>query len=262
MPPSPASLPIRPFLGLRFVDADLDAVAASLAERPAEAPFGYVVTPNADHLIRLDRDPSLAALYRQALLRLLDSRVVGGLARVVGLPPPPVVTGSDLSAQLLRAHVGAEERVTIVGLAPGLVPALAARCGLARLAHFDPPQGFDRDPGAFAATVEFVLTHPARFTFLAVGSPRQERLAAAIQATGRAKGTGLCIGASLEFLAGSRRRAPVWMQHAGLEWLHRLASDPRRLARRYLWDGPAIVPLLWRARREAEGRLLPAAPSH
>ena len=116
---------------------------------------------------------------------------------------------------------------------------LVARCGLAPPAHYDPPHGFERDPAALRTTVEFVLAHPARFVFLAVGSPRQEMLAAAIQATGRATGIGLCIGASLEFIAGAQPRAPVWMQRAGLEWLHRLGRDPRRLARRYLIDCPA-----------------------
>ena len=92
------------------------------------------------------------------------------------------------------------------------------------------------------------MAHPARFIFLAVGSPRQEMLAAAIQATGRATGIGLCIGASLEFIAGAQPRAPAWMQRTGLEWLHRLGRDPRRLARRYLIDSPAILPMLLRER--------------
>ena len=85
---------------------------------------------------------------------------------------------------------------------------LIARLGLAPPAHYDPPAGFDQDPAAFAAAVDFVRTHPARLVFLAVGSPRQERLAAAIAAAGDATGTALCIGASLDFLAGARRRAP------------------------------------------------------
>ena len=82
-------------------------------------------------------------------------------------------------------------------------------------AHYDPPMGFERDPVAFAATVAFVRDNPARFVFLAVGSPRQEYLAAAIGAAGGATGTGLCIGASLEFLAGARRRAPRFMRRIG-----------------------------------------------
>jgi N-acetylglucosaminyldiphosphoundecaprenol N-acetyl-beta-D-mannosaminyltransferase len=97
--------------------------------------------------------------------------------------------------------------------------------------------------------VEFVLANPARFVFFAVGSPRQEILAAAVQATGRATGTGFCVGASLDFLAGAVPRAPAWMQQGGLEWLYRLLSDPRRLARRYLLDNPPVFGLLMRERR-------------
>ncbi len=235
-------------LGLEFADLDAAAAAELLVSRPASEPFGYVTTPNADHLVRLHRRPELRPLYQNAMLRLLDSRAVALAARLVGLPTPPVAPGSDLTALLLRRYLAPGERLTIVGLAPRWLPALVARCGLASPAHCDPPHGFERDPAAFLSVVDFVLAHPARFVFLAVGSPRQEMLAAAIQQTGCANGTGLCIGASLEFIAGAQPRAPGWMQRAGLEWLHRLSRDPARLARRYLIDSPPILPLLLRER--------------
>lgn len=251
-------------LGLDFTDLGAEDAAAFIAARPAGAPFGYVVTPNADHFVRLDRDPSLRPLYENAAVRLLDSRVVAGVARAFGLRPPSVATGSDVTAALLRPG----EKITIVGLDPAFLPALVARCGLAPPAHHNPPMGFEHDPAAFKAAVDFTIAHPARFIFLAVGSPRQEMLAAAIAATGQATGTGLCIGAALEFLAGARRRAPVWMQRAGLEWLARGIADPWRLGRRYLWDCPAVLSLLWRARKttssprvpSASARLPPAGP--
>ena len=242
-------MPIR-LLGLDFAATDLTETMDHLFDRPIDAPFGYVVTPNADHLVRLCGDPDLARVYDAAWLRVLDSRVVAGLASLCGLPVPPVLPGSDLSAHLLSLLRG--QRVTIIGLAPAFLPRLVDRFGLADPAHFDPPMNFDRDPAAFAATVQFALRNPARFTFLAVGSPRQEHLAAAIAATEGARGIGLCVGASLDFLSGARRRAPIWMRNLGLEWLHRLAVEPRRLARRYLVDSPAIIPLLLRERAERE----------
>jgi exopolysaccharide biosynthesis WecB/TagA/CpsF family protein len=235
-------------LGLDFADLDAAGAAALLADRPRDARFAYVVTPNADHLVRLARRPELAAAYRSAGLCLLDSRVVARVARLLGLPVPRVTVGSDLTAHLLRQHVRAGEAVTIIGLQPAWLPALVARCGLVPPAHYNPPMGFAADRAAFAATVDFVLAHPARFIFLAVGSPQQELLAATIAATGRATGVGLCIGASLEFLAGAARRAPAWMQAAGLEWLFRLGCEPRRLWRRYLLDSPAVLWLLLRSR--------------
>ncbi len=234
----------RRLLGLSFADLDAAGAAAAIAARPAEAPFAYVVTPNADHLVRLAREAELLPLYGTAWMRLLDSRVVGLVAWVLGMRPPRVATGSDVTAALLRPG----ETITVIGLDAAHVPALIARTGLAGIAHHNPPMGFENDPAAFGAAVAFVVAHPARYVFLAVGSPRQERLAAAIVATGRATGTGLCIGAALEFVAGARRRAPRWMQRAALEWLARLTAEPRRLWRRYLIDCPVVLRLLWRAR--------------
>jgi exopolysaccharide biosynthesis WecB/TagA/CpsF family protein len=236
-------------LGLDFADLDTSAAAALIAQQPAAAPFRYVVTPNADHLARLARHPALARAYQDAWLRLLDSRVVARAARLLGLAVPKVSPGSDLTAQLLGMHVLPDEAVTIIGLRPVWLPALIRRYGLGRVVHHDPPMGFEHDAAAFGTVIKFVIANPARFIFLAVGSPRQERLAAAIAATGQASGIGLCVGASLDFLTGALPRAPVWMQRCGLEWLQRLASDPRRLARRYLLEDPAVFALLlqeWR----------------
>ena len=233
-------------LGLDFADMDVSEAAAFLTARPASQPFGYVITPNADHLVRLHRRRELTPLYAAALLCLLDSRVVCRAARLFGLRAPRVAPGSDLTAHLLR-HLHPGERITIVGLRPDRLAALIARYRLSAPAHINPPFGFEHDPAALQEVVDFVLAHPARFVFLAVGSPRQEILAAAIAATGRASGVGLCIGAGLEFLSGAAPRAPIWLQRVGLEWLHRLAHDPLRLARRYLLDCPVIFPLLWRA---------------
>jgi N-acetylglucosaminyldiphosphoundecaprenol N-acetyl-beta-D-mannosaminyltransferase len=237
-----------PLLGLEFADLTLAEAASCIAERAEDAPFGYVVTPNADHLVRLSRDPRLGAIYRDHALCVLDSRVVAGLGRLLGLVVPRVVTGSDLTAHLLAQHLRPGERITIVGLSPEHLPVLVARCGLAPPAHFNPGIGFDLDPDAFNAAVAFVQQNPTRFVFFAVGSPRQEFLAAAIRARGGATGTGLCIGASLEFLAGARLRAPRFMRRMGLEWLFRLVTNPRRLFRRYLIDSPVIIALLFKQR--------------
>ena len=235
-------------LGLDFADLDAAEAAARIAARPASAPFGYVVTPNSDHLVRLASQPGLRPLYDGAALCLLDSRVVRRTAWALGLRTPRVAPGSDVTARLLRRHVLPGERITIIGLRSCHVPRLMAACDLAPPAHYDPPLGFERDPAAWRRAVEFVLAHPARLVFLAVGSPRQERLAAAIAATGAATGTGLCIGASLDYLAGAERRAPQWLQRAGLEWLHRLRGNPGRFGRRYLLDNPPVFAMLLRER--------------
>jgi exopolysaccharide biosynthesis WecB/TagA/CpsF family protein len=244
----PAPPPVR-LLGVDFAGLRLDEVVERLAARPASAPFAYAVTPNADHLIRLHSRPDLQPLYEAAALRLLDSRVVARLARSFGLRAPPVVPGSDLTAALFDRVLGPEDPVTVLGGSEEVAAALAARYRLARLAHHNPPMGFDRDPAALEAALRFLETHPARLAFLAVGSPRQEVVAEALVRRGKTTGFGLCVGASLLFLTGAERRAPRPVQEAGLEWAWRLAGDPKRLARRYLVDSPRIIPLLWREAR-------------
>jgi hypothetical protein len=132
-------------LGLDFAELTLEGAAQWIESRPDNAPFGYVVTPNADHFVRLSRDPALAATYRGALLRLLDSRVVAKAARGLGLPAPPVVTGSDLTARLL-ARLPRHAPVTIIGLRP----------------EHNPPPDFERDRSAMRRPFRPRPSRPAR----------------------------------------------------------------------------------------------------
>ncbi|MBI0539065.1 glycosyltransferase [Roseomonas sp. KE2513] len=236
----------RPFQA-RLDDLRLEDALGLIAGRDPAAPFAYVVTPNADHVLRLEapEGASLRPVYQAAWLSLCDSRILRFLLGLRGYQLS-VVPGSDLVAALFERVVRPETPVTLIGGTAEVAARLRARFGLAALAHHEPPMGFEADPAAVEACVRFVLDHPARFVLLCVGSPRQERLAAHLAATGEARGVGLCVGAAVEFIAGVKRRAPAWVQRAHLEWLHRLASEPRRLWRRYLAQAPALLRLTWR----------------
>jgi exopolysaccharide biosynthesis WecB/TagA/CpsF family protein len=133
-------------------------------------------------------------------------------------------------------------RVAVLGMRDADFAVLAARYPEIEFIHHDPPMGLLHDHAGFAAAVEFIHTAQAPFTFLAVGSPAQELLAYAVAAREGAVGVGLCIGAALEFAAGTARRAPLWMRQC--EWLHRLAHNPRRLAGRYLISDPRVLAAL------------------
>jgi exopolysaccharide biosynthesis WecB/TagA/CpsF family protein len=240
----------RTLCGLPFDDVGFETALALVATARPTDRFAYVVTPNVDHVVRAARGSAdLARMYEGALLSLLDSRVLHRLAAGHPARPRAVVPGSTLTQALFGRVIGPDDPITVVGGDAATIAALRRRHGLSRLRHHDPPMGFADDPAAFEACIAFVEEAPARFVFLAVGSPRQERLAQALVARGRATGIGLCIGVSLAFAAGTRARAPAWMQAAGLEWLHRLVSEPGRLWRRYLVDGPAILPILLADRR-------------
>jgi UDP-N-acetyl-D-mannosaminuronic acid transferase (WecB/TagA/CpsF family) len=106
---------------------------------------------------------------------------------------------------------------------------------------------FIRDPVAVESCLrEIEAVGPFRFCFLAIGSPQQEIIAQKLKERGIVRGLALCVGAAIDFLTGVEKRAPVWMQEAGLEWLYRLTRNPKRLWTRYLVRGPRIFLLLSR----------------
>ncbi|MDZ4761649.1 MAG: WecB/TagA/CpsF family glycosyltransferase [Alphaproteobacteria bacterium] len=246
------------FLGLDFDALPLKDAAAAIAARAGSgAAFSYVATPNVDHIVRIDGEPRLRELYAGAWLTLCDSRILELLARASGRALP-VAPGADLVEALFRDHVWPRDPVTVIGGSAAAVEALRKRYHLANLFWFDAPSGLRDDAEARTRCVDFIRDHPADFVLLAVGSPQQEMIAHETLARGGAVGVAICCGASLDFLTGETARAPRWMQTARLEWLHRLATEPKRLWRRYLMDGPAIVRLWlewrWSAFRRAGNR--------
>jgi exopolysaccharide biosynthesis WecB/TagA/CpsF family protein len=229
---------------VRLHDYDLTGFSTVAAEFGSEK-FAFVVTPNVDHLIRFCDDESFRALYAEAGFILNDSRFLSrivSLARGVQLR---VCTGSDLTEKLLSKVIRADDCIVLVGAKPVQAQQLAHRYGLRSLRHIEPPMGFINDPEAVEACLRFIEAQsPFRFCFLALGCPQQEILANKLRERGIARGLTLCIGASIDFMTNVERRAPQWMQRAGLEWAFRLLQDPRHMAKRYLIRGPRIFKLL------------------
>jgi exopolysaccharide biosynthesis WecB/TagA/CpsF family protein len=211
--------------------------------------YGYVVTPNVDHVIRHFYDLQFRALYTQAEYVLLDSRF---LANTLGLFKRQVLrvcVGSDLTSEVLCNITRSSDVLVLVGGTAAQAQTLRDRFGLNVLHHIDPPMKFINDPVAVENCLRAIeAVGPFRFCFLAVGSPQQEIIAQKLKERGHARGLALCVGASINYLTGVERRAPRWMQKAGFEWLFRLQQNPRRMARRYLMRGPLIFLLLWRVK--------------
>ena len=229
-------------------DLDLPAFLKVAAGFGAQR-YGYVVTPNVDHLIRCHEDPSYHSIYRSATYVLLDSRFAAHLLRVFKGLRLPVCPGSDVFPALLDQVVSPSDRLVLIGGSSQQAETLARTRGLEDLRHHNPPMGFINDPVAVRECLEFIeAASPFRFCFLAVGAPQQERIAHMLMERGRAAGLALCFGASLNFVTGVEKRAPVWMRRIGSEWLYRLMQDPKRLGRRYLIRGPRIFGHLRRAR--------------
>ena len=106
--------------------------------------------------------------------------------------------------------------------------------------------GLAHDEAARREVIAFVHDANARFVLLAVGSPQQEQLASELRAASGMTGTALCIGGATDYFVGVKKRAPIAVQRMGLEFVWRIAEDPARLWKRYLLDGPAILPIFLR----------------
>lgn len=247
-----------PFLGLDFDPLSVDETAAAMAWRARKlAPFAYVTTPNVDHMVRLDTSPALRAVYDGAWLNVCDSRIIEAFAEASYLTLP-AASGSDITERLFTQHIKPYERVVVIGGSQAMIEALRTKFGLLDLRWFDAPMGLREDAAARAKCVAFIRENPAPFVFLAVGSPQQEMIALEAMLSGHCAGVAICCGASLEFLTGHVARAPGWMRERRLEWLHRLCSEPGRLWRRYLVDGPRIFMIWHRWRSGPVDAFIPA----
>lgn len=236
-------------LTLCLDDYDLEEFAP-LAASYGQSSFDYVITPNVDHVIRYCDDAAFRNLYAAAGWVLLDSRLLARILTLTRGLRPRVCPGSDLTARLF-SMIAPGDRIVLIGSSAQQAQRLVQIYGLQDLRQYSPPMGFIRDRQAVERTLEFVEAQsPFRFCFIGVGSPQQELLAHELKQRGRARGLALCIGASINFLTGTERRAPRWMQITNLEWLYRLLQDPRRLAQRYLVRGPRIFGLLPQLRVE------------
>jgi exopolysaccharide biosynthesis WecB/TagA/CpsF family protein len=231
------------FLGSRFDTGSIEeAVRNILAEM--QGCFKYVVTPNVHHMVKLLEDPDvIQPLYERAWRVFCDSRVLSRLAWFSGLSLP-VITGSDLTARLIARAAEKRLRIALVGPTDAACAALQSTYPGVDVEFHTPPMGFIKSEHEVQKCIDFVVKTQASLIFLALGMPQQEILARHIADHPQARGVGLCVGASIDFLTGKQCRAPVWVQKAGLEWLHRLLSDPRRLASRYLIECPRIFYLI------------------
>jgi exopolysaccharide biosynthesis WecB/TagA/CpsF family protein len=227
------------FLGMRFASIDVAKATVAMKRASQGAKWSYVVTPNAAHLARLRfSEPYLLPIYVNASFCFLDSRVIALVASLLGLRPPSVVTGADLVEQLFRNVITPSSSICIIGGDHATAEQIRESFGLTRLCHVNPSVGFWRDEKEMQRVVATIAESQADYTFLAVGSPQQEILAARVAAVGGARGVGMCVGASIEFLTGAQKRAPRFLRHLALEWAYRLARNPRRLARRYVVESP------------------------
>jgi N-acetylglucosaminyldiphosphoundecaprenol N-acetyl-beta-D-mannosaminyltransferase len=202
---------------------------------------GWVVTPNLDHLRRLVREKAFFELCARADLRVADGMPLLWASKLQRTPLPERVAGSNLIWSVSRAAAERGKSLYLLGgdegAAEKAAQVLIERFPKLRIAGMHrPPFGFERDAAQMQSIVDELERAQPDLVLVALGSPKQERLIDELRVK-FPRIWWLGIGISFSFVAGMVKRAPVWVQRLGLEWLHRLAQEPRRLFRRYLIDG-------------------------
>jgi N-acetylglucosaminyldiphosphoundecaprenol N-acetyl-beta-D-mannosaminyltransferase len=228
-------------LGHALINRDsLEDVAQEVVQLASRAGPAMVVTPNADQVVNLERDTALQAAYARADLVVPDGMPVVWASRLLGTPAKERVTGSDLMPRLCAIAAQRGLKVFFLGGAEGVAQRAAENlsrtyAGLGVAGFVSPPRGFEADDGWNAFIVQAIRQSGADLVFVCLGSPKQEVWIDKHLALFD-NGVFLGVGAAIDFCAGTVKRAPLWMQRSGLEWLYRLAHEPRRLIGRYTKD--------------------------
>ncbi|MEE9403493.1 MAG: WecB/TagA/CpsF family glycosyltransferase [Algisphaera sp.] len=202
---------------------------------------GWVMTSNLDHLCRSRRDPDFRQMFEEADLVVADGAPLIWASRLQGTPLPERVAGSSMAWTLSEAAADAGLSVFLLGGDEGTAGKAAQHLkgrflGLRIAGVFYPPMGFENDPAMMESMRQALRDAQPDLIYVALGSPKQEKLIRQLREE-LPQAWWLGLGISLSFICGEVRRAPAWMQKLGLEWVHRMIQEPRRLVRRYLIDG-------------------------
>ena len=237
--------------GLPLASLDGDQVVDRIFSELERGRGGWIVTANLDFAQRASEDPGARALYEGSDLIVADGAPLIWASRLMGRPLPARVAGSDLVWALAERAAREGRSLYLLGgegnSAHEAAAELERRYPGLRIVGISSPWLSSPPTAEELETVrQDVLAAGPDLLYAAFGSPKQEQVIQALRAD--LPGTWMMgCGISLSFIAGTRPRAPKWMQASGLEWVHRMWSEPRRLGPRYIRNIPFALAMLWRA---------------
>ncbi len=266
-PPFAADWPLMQ--RVRLFGMEVDAVreheAVDRILRWIKTPDGtlhYVVTPNVQHALLFQRSSEFRSAYEHASMVLVDGAPLVWSSWLLGVGVPARVAGSDLIPALLGSAQRLAEGLSVflLGAAPG-VAEQAARVaeerfpGVRVVGTLSPPLGFERDTALNDRILGQIAEAAPDLLVVGLGAPKQELWVHRFREV-LGVPVVLCAGATIDFLAGNKARAPLWMRRAGVEWVHRVLTEPKRLGPRYAADAlhfPRLVLREWRGRSSNGG---------
>ncbi|WP_342985843.1 WecB/TagA/CpsF family glycosyltransferase [Clostridium saudiense] len=210
----------------------------------------YVVTPNVDHIVKLEDDREFVEVYKEADLILTDGMPLIWISKLKKNPIIEKISGSDLFPEVCKLASKKGYKIFLLGAAEG-VAAKAAENLISKydklniVGTYSPSYGFEKDQLEIKKIIGRVNEANPDILAVGLGAPKQEKFLYMYRKQLNVP-VSLAIGASIDFEAGNIKRAPEWMQRSGLEWAYRLGKEPKRMFKRYLVDDMKIFKLIFK----------------
>lgn len=238
---------------MKFLNTEIDNLtmkdAVSIAERMLKnKEKGFVVTPNVDHIVKLERDEELRNAYKHASLILTDGQPLIWISRFLSTPIREKISGSDFFPKVCEVASQNHQSLFLFGAAPGVAKLAGENLkkrfpGLHVVGSYSPDYGFEKSPEKVQKAIQVINDSHADLLAVGLGAPKQEKFIDKYYEQMNVSVI-LAIGASIDFEAGKIKRAPRWISQMGFEWLYRLVREPRRMFKRYLIDDMHIIPMV------------------
>ncbi len=238
---------------IKFMNTQIDNITMEeaidrIGELVVQRKPTFVVTPNVDHIVQIERDPEFKKVYEKADLILTDGQPLVWFSRLYRTKIKEKISGSDLFPRLCEMAAQRNFTMFFLGAAEGVAAKAAKNLtrkypGLQVVGTYSPPRGFEQNPVELKKAIDIVHAKQPDILIVGLGAPKQEKF---MYYNKEKLGVpvSLGLGASLDFEAGNVKRAPKWMRNIGMEWLYRLAKEPKRMFKRYIIDDMLIFKLL------------------
>lgn len=203
---------------------------------------GVVVTPNVDHLVKLQKDKEFYDVYQQAEWIVCDSKILYIFSKLLKNPLPEAIPGSSFFTAFYEYHKNDPNcKIFLLGAAKGIAVKAMERINqkigrnIVVGAH-SPSYGFEKDPEECKELIRIINKSEANVLLVGVGAPKQEKWIMKYREFMPKVDIFMGLGATIDFEAGTLKRAPKFWQQIGMEWLYRCLKEPKRLFKRYFID--------------------------
>lgn len=236
------------FLNIKIDNLTMEEAIQKIDGLISESACRYIVTPNLDHIVTLERDSVFAEVYRNADLVLTDGQPLLWISKWLKRPIKEKLSGADLFPRICQLAAVRGYRIFLLGAGEGVADKAAQNlcsryANLKIVGTYAPSFDFENDPQELAHISTQIAAARPDILAVALGSPKGEKFIYAHLREYQIP-LSISIGATLDFESGTVRRAPKWMSSAGLEWLFRITQDPKRLSKRYWNDAVSIIPII------------------